>query len=130
MKWSAEGLALTVKGGSSSSLWDCCRHGSTDELVKVLVQVTAADLSRKDREGRSGLYLACDAGFTEVVKVLLAQPGIDPSTADITGWTPLLMTTKRRSIESVKVLLNHFDISVNQASSDGHTPLSIGIYLS
>ena len=110
-KWVAEGPALPFSSCpvGNISLWDCCRHGYVDQLETILQEAsfTTEDLNRSDRDGRTGLHLACDAGHTEVIRILLAHPGIDISCKTRRGETPLLTAVANGNIHVVNLLLQH-----------------------
>jgi len=127
-KWKDKG-PLLISGHSSSdiSLWDCCRHGNDDALRQLLASgnVSAEDVNRQDREGRTALYLAIDAGHFECVRLLIAFDGISINTADRCGDTPLYIACDRGHTDIVRLLLSCDDIDVNIIDSYHDRPLHI-----
>ena len=77
-RWKVGGPALNRRS-SSSVLWDCCRYGDAGALRELLESgaVTVEEMIRRDVNGRTALYLACDAHHTECIRLLLAFDGIN-----------------------------------------------------
>ena len=125
--WKAEGPAFIKRNNNGTSIWECCRHGYSDQLMIILQQpnTTIEDLNRSDRDQRTGLYLACDAGHFECVQLLLSHADIDINKAANNCWTPLYSACLNGYTECVQLLLSHADIDINKATNDGRTPLNM-----
>ena len=111
--------------GISVSLWDCCSLGYSDILMSILQQpnTTEDDVNKKDKGGRTGLYLACHANHTECVNILLSYKNIDVNSVDNYGVTPLNNACNNGDTEVVSLLLNSKNIDVNKKDNDDSTPL-------
>jgi len=134
IKWKADGpklIADDTSGSSSNnnySLFDCCRHGYVDELRIILQEpnTTADDVNRRDRNGRTGLHIACDANQIECVQLLLDYKDIVVNMLDNSGQTPLhTACSSDEGYEVVTLLLTHKDVDVNAVDNYGRTPLRI-----
>jgi len=119
-RWKAEGPSLN--NGSNSSLWDCCRHGKIHQLI-IIIQETNININIRDRDGRTGLHLACDANQIECIEILLNHSDIDVNLADRLGRSPLENAIQSESAAVVKLLLDHPLTDVNVSSSYRETPL-------
>ena len=71
-------------------------------------------MKRQDRDGRTALYLACDASHIECVCFLLFNSN---------GMTPLHVACENDHIDIVNLLLCHVGINVNIAKSNSWTTI-------
>jgi len=124
-KWIADGPALMAGTIIRDSLWDCCRHGLIDPLLPILERISAYDLNREDREGRSALFLAVDAGQTEVVRLLLAKDDLNVNGNRNYMDPPLKIACRRNHIEICRLLIAHPRIDPNINYRDSYTPLHV-----
>jgi len=101
------------------NLWEYCRHGLVDDLLNLIdLGLSDEELNMLDRNGRTALYLCCDAGHEDCVRILLQQHGIDCNLYDNHASNvgpPLLAATNNGFENIVAMLLEHPEIAVNSA---------------
>jgi len=92
--------------GSHMNLWDCCRHGNTEELTSLLGTISDEDLYRKDREGRNAMHYAIDADNIEIVRLLIDIRGFELNVpCSRYNETPLLWATRNNNTEISRLLV-------------------------
>ncbi len=80
-------------------------NGSFYRILEIL-SYNAFDINKKDDEGKTILYTACDSCHFEAVKVIL-ETGADPDICDDFRITPLMKAVTKRQPEIVGELLKY-----------------------
>jgi ankyrin repeat protein/beta-lactamase regulating signal transducer with metallopeptidase domain len=117
-------LVLSVKAQSKAtgmSLHEAAAAGDVDQ-VKLLLS-KGADVSEKDKEGRTPLHSAAWCGRKDVAEVLVAK-GANINETDVSGQTPLHLAANFGT-RFVPELLLAKGANVNARDKAGNTPLHI-----
>jgi len=109
--------------GLIQDLLEACRQGDAETLGRLLSNgaSAAAIIDGADREGRTPLYLACDAAHADVVKMLI-EAGADVNKAGSYGCTPVYMASEGGHADVVKMLIEA-GADLNKADDYGCTPV-------
>jgi ankyrin repeat protein len=93
------------------------------EAVISLLIDNGAEVSTRDRDGRTPLIEASSRGGSKIVGILLAQ-GALPNTQDRIGRTALMYAAESNHIETIKLLVKQ-GADLNLKDSKGRTALTI-----
>ncbi|CZR64683.1 uncharacterized protein PAC_14581 [Phialocephala subalpina] len=135
---------LSWAAGKSNSLFKCvdlgiarCRVGEviwSNHLATVdrhlavvgLLLAEGAQVSSKDKDGRTPLLWAAVGGHRDVIELLLAK-GAQADSKDNRGLTPLMLAALDGNQAVVQLLLDTGKVDVDARDDDGCTPLSLAI---
>ncbi len=95
-------------------------RGTNVAIVETLLNA-GADLTARDKNGRSLLYHAVWGGHLETVRMLLKR-GADPKLTDNTGDTALHIAAEKGHLPVVAILLSH-GVLPDAKNGKGKTPL-------
>jgi len=98
-------------------------QGGRLKTVRSLVEVSKVDINTTDQYGRTGLYLAAEAGHLDVVEYLLLNnaPINQITGAMTTGWTPLHAAANAGHLDVVRHLIQQ-GADVNLLTGRHETP--------
>ena len=91
------------------------------DRVRALMDDHGAPVNATDKEGRTALHRAAEAGHAEAVKVLVQHPDCRVNATNELGWTSLHDAARAGHTESVKVLVSHPSCDVSITDEDGLT---------
>jgi ankyrin repeat protein len=102
----------------------CAAQGGHVQVVNILLQ-HGVEVNQKDREGKTALAHAIEAGQDEIATVLLGVPEVDTSWKDLESTTLLALASQRGMVSTVDRLLHLDAIEPNAINENGHTALSL-----
>jgi hypothetical protein len=94
-----------------------------DKLKVSLLLQKGVDVNYANREGWTGLYLACIAGSDSVVELLLAHPQINVNQRTNEGETAFLRACCNGRVQVVRRMLEDPRVDINMGNRSGTTPL-------
>lgn len=92
-------------------------------LVKVLLGKFNGNIDRKDSDGKSVLFYACEDGSLNMFEMLL-EKGADIDVTDNVGDTLLHAAVKSGNKSIIQLLLDR-GVYIDEKNNDGRTPLMI-----
>ncbi|XP_072219081.1 ankyrin repeat domain-containing protein 33B [Leuresthes tenuis] len=102
----------------------CCNNNAI--IVKIMIRqgVTEEEVKEIDRNGRSGLIVACYHGYVDVVMSLSQCPYLDVNWQDNEGNTALITAAQAGHIWISNFLLNYFPgLDIERRNCHGFTAL-------
>uniref|UniRef100_G3PNI7 Ankyrin repeat domain 33Bb n=1 Tax=Gasterosteus aculeatus TaxID=69293 RepID=G3PNI7_GASAC len=102
----------------------CCNNNAI--IVKIMIRqgVTPEEVKETDRNGRSGLIMACYHGYVDVVMALSQCPYLDVNWQDNEGNTALIIAAQAGYVFISNYLLNYFPgMDIERRNCHGFTPL-------
>ena len=82
------------------------------------------DVNLKDKNGNTGLHLACEKGLTDMVKLLVRYSARIDDKNNCPGWTPLHFAAYEGHVEIVEFLVHVAGAKPNVTDNQGDTPES------
>lgn len=105
-------------------LFDACKHGHTDIVKQLLINISKEDLNDTNNEGlATALSAAALFNKSEIVNLLL-QAGADVNIQDKGGRTPLLAALKNNNYKIAKQLID-MNADVTLTPKDNQTVLML-----
>lgn len=99
-------------------------HGMDCDLSSIAEKI---DLSLKDDQGRSVLWLSAAYGRIPLLMALLQNDDTDVNVKDSSLNSPLLGAIKAKTESAVKLLLRRRGVDVNTQDDKGNSPLLIAV---
>ncbi|XP_043575172.1 ankyrin repeat domain-containing protein 33B-like isoform X1 [Chiloscyllium plagiosum] len=107
------------------SLYQACAINNAIGLKELMCQELSEQVvMEKDRNGRTGLMVACYQGFMDIVFLLAGCPHLDVNWQDKEGNTALIIATQAGHITITNCLLSYFPgIDIERRNAHGFTAL-------
>uniref|UniRef100_UPI00398EC4B2 ankyrin repeat domain-containing protein 33B-like n=1 Tax=Pristiophorus japonicus TaxID=55135 RepID=UPI00398EC4B2 len=111
--------------GGPLSLYRACATSNAIGLKGLMCQeLSEREVMERDRNGRTGLMVACYQGFMDIVFILAQCPHLDVNSQDKEGNTALIIAAQAGHITITNYLLNYFPgIDIERRSAHGFTAL-------
>ncbi|XP_073937845.1 photoreceptor ankyrin repeat protein [Castor canadensis] len=99
----------SVPSCSLGILYRACVHNDPSQLQAMLdVGVSPEEAAYMDRNGRTGLMVACYHGFGSIVALLRRCPFLDVNQQDKEGDTALMLAAQAGHVQLVSLLLTYY----------------------
>uniref|UniRef100_A0A4X2KDL0 Ankyrin repeat domain 33 n=1 Tax=Vombatus ursinus TaxID=29139 RepID=A0A4X2KDL0_VOMUR len=104
--------------------WACACNDPTKLQATLDLGVSPEEAAQVDRNGRTGLMVACYKGFDSIVVLLSHCPFLDVNHQDKEGNTALMLAAQAGHITLVNYLLNYYPgLDLDRRDSRGLTAL-------
>ncbi|XP_028821736.1 ankyrin repeat domain-containing protein 33B [Denticeps clupeoides] len=102
----------------------CCSNNARALRVTIRQGVTEREVTETDRNGRTGLMVACYQGYVDIVIALSQCPHVDVNWQDKEGNTALITAAQAGHVTISNYLLNYFPgLDVERKNCHGFTAL-------
>ncbi|XP_072365889.1 ankyrin repeat domain-containing protein 33B-like [Scyliorhinus torazame] len=107
------------------SVYRACAMNNAVGLKELMCQeLSKRDVMERDRNGKTGLMVACYQGFMDIVFLLAECPHLDINWQDKEGNTALIIAVQAGHITITNYLLNYFTgIDIERRNIHGFTAL-------
>ena len=106
--------------GEETALILACKHGSSTDVMKLLLERPDIDINLADENFMTALMWASSCHTVHAIKLLLALR-LDIDNANRDGDTALILASRHNSIEAVRILLEVPGINVAHLNNTGKT---------
>jgi len=129
-------LRIEDEAKGETSMHKIAKYDLVPHIRLILGKSQKGDVNIKDRQGKTPLFNAAEAGNIEMVKTLMDR-GADYFCEDNNGFTALHYAVNSNSVEVVKCILNHEFVNgttqkemINKPDRTGRSPLHIAAFKS
>ena len=105
---------------NNQTFLNACRNGQKS-IVQIFLKKGGIDINKRDQEGNTALYYACQKGYRDIVALLLDNDA-DASCINNRSESPLHAAARSGNKEILGKLLQK-GADINVTDNEGRTPL-------
>ena len=105
---------------NNQTFLNACRNGQKS-IVQIFLKKGGIDINKRDQEGNTALYYACQKGYRDIVALLLDNDA-DASCINNRSESPLHAAARSGNKEILGKLLQK-GVDINVTDNEGRTPL-------
>ena len=105
---------------NNQTFLNACRNGQKS-IVQIFLKKGGIDINKRDQEGNTALYYACQKGYRDIVALLLDNDA-DASCINNRSESPLHAAARSGNKEILGKLLQK-GANINVTDNEGRTPL-------